>query len=985
MACTSLPRLVLTSALSAFALGGIGIQSASAAVPDRLVAAVNGSSYVAIPQTINPKVKLGTDLGSAPANTRLTGMSIRFNMSDAQGAALDQLLANQQNPASPQFRQWLTPAQFAAQFGLSSSDLGKVSAWLTSQGFTVTGVANGGTFIMFDGTVAQAQTAFQTSIHNISLNGQTHFANVTNVSVPSAFGNVVVTVTGLHNFRLQPRVHSSIVKPQFTSSVSGDHYIAPGDIYTIYNSAPLLNASINGTGETIAVTGQVDIYPADIVAFRTASGLSTTNLPTTVHAGTDPGYPTCSANTCPNGPSQGDLDESSIDLEWSGAMAPNATILFVNGQDVLLNSMTYAIDNKLAPIVTTSYGLCEAGWGYSELESLNALFKQANSQGQTVLAAAADEGATDCDAGPSATEGLAVDFPGSSPYVTSMGGTQFDDGNATGATTYWSATNGTTGQGSAVSYIPESPWNDEPGFDEFGGGGGGASNFFTKPTWQMGTGVPADGARDVPDLALDASDAHDGLLYCVNTAAAEGSASCTTGFRLANNDLNVAGGTSFDSQVFGGLLALIEEKNGTTAGFGNINPTIYALGNSKYYAAGQNTLTNAAVVFNDVTSGNNDMSCTAGSTNCPNGGSIGWSAGVGYDLASGWGSVNVANLAGDWNLVTPLGVGTLGANISTTNLTVSPTTATVGATVTLTATVTGSAGTPTGAVQFLANNVALGSPATLSSGTATYSWVTSCSNLGQQVMSASYSGDANYQGSVGPVLTAGGANETQNGSTATSPVEVQVTSGSCPAFSLSASSATVTVAAGGTIPAVTITATPSNNFTGTVVFSATATNTSGYAPILTFTPASVTISSSAAVTTSLTFSGITASLHLPNMPGQAGPGTAVAKNQRPNGEPDAGRTWYAAGSGVTIASLLLLMLPRRRRLGGLLLVALAIALIGGATGCGSSQSGPPTGTGTGSSGSTSEAGIYVVTVSGTYTNSNGEITQQITTVTYNIN
>jgi hypothetical protein len=252
------------------------------------------------------------------------------------------------------------------------------------------------------------------------------------------------------------------------------------------------------------------------------------------------------------------------------------------------------------------------------------------------------------------------------------------------------------------------------------------------------------------------------------------------------------------------------------------------------------------------------------------------------------------------------------------------------------------------------------------------------------VLSASYSGDSNYQGSIGPVLTASGANETNNGSIQTAPVEVQVTSATCPAFSLSTSNATVNVAAGGAIPAVTISATPANNFTGTVVFSATATTTSGYAPTLTFSPASVTISSSAAVTTSLSFSGITASLRLPNMPGQVDSGTVVAKNERPDKKLVAGQTWYAAGSGVTIASLLLLTLPRRRRLGGLLLVALAVALIGGATGCGSSQAGPPTSTTT-SSGSNPYVGSYVVTVSGTYTNSNGEITQQITTVTYNIN
>jgi subtilase family serine protease len=1014
MSCNSLPRLVLSSVLCALALAGTGVPTASAAVPDRVAAAIGGTGYVAIAKSINPKVKLGTDLGPAPGNTRLVGMSIRFNMSDAQQAALDQLLANQQNPASPKYHQWLTPAQFGAQFGLSSSDLSKVSAWLTSQGFTVTNVANGGTFIYFDGTAAQVQTAFQTSIHNISLNGETHFANVTNVSVPSALAGVVTGVTGLHNFKLQARAHTSIVKPHFTSSVSGDHYMAPGDIYTIYNSTPLLNASINGTGESIAVTGQVDFFPADIAAFRSAAGLSTTNLPTTVYAyGENPGN-ALACTSCTTGPNQDDLGETSIDLEWSGAMAPNASIIFVASDYVLPTSMTYAIDNDVAPIVTTSYGNCEAAWGYTELVAMNDLFKQGNAQGQTVLAAAADEGATDCDAGPTATEGLAVDFPGSSPYVTSMGGTQMNDGNATGATQYWNSNSSSTvaNAGSAVSYIPEAVWNDEPAFDAYGGGGGGASNFFTKPTWQTGTGVPADGARDVPDLALDASDAHDSLLFCVNTAAAQGSESCTTGFRLANNDLNVAGGTSFDSQIFGGLLALIEQKNGTTKGFGNINPTIYALGNSKYYAAGQNTLTNSTVVFNDVTTGNNNMPCAAGSINCPNGGSIGWSAGVGYDLASGWGSVNVANLANDWLLVTPLGVGTLGPNLSLTSLAQPvPSSSAVGATVTLNATVSGSnvtaynpnatteAGllttsvgpTPTGTVQFLANNVALGSPVTVtaagsSTATASYSWVTSCSNLGQQVMSAAYSGDTNYQGSIGPALTADGAATNSNESYITSPVIVQVTSSTCPSYTLAASSTTVNVAAGGTIPAVTITATPANNFAGTITFSATATNTSGYAPTLTFSPATVTISSSSPVTTSLTLSGITAALHLPNMPGQFDRGTVVAKNQSAPGKPSAGETWYATGSGIAVASLLLVTLPRRRRLGGLLLLAVALALIGGATGCGSSQSGPPTTTTTTTTSSSSNpyVGTYIVTVIGTYTNTSGQVTQQTATVTYYI-
>jgi subtilase family serine protease len=951
MASSNFTRLLLNSVVCAAGIAGLGITAASAQVRSRIIAPIAGSPYVAIAHSIHPRVKLGTDLGQSDQNMPLRGMSIRFNMTAAQQAALTQLLADQQNPSSPRYQQWLTPAQFGAQFGMPATDLAKVSAWLTAQGFTVTGVANGESFITFDGTVGLAQRAFATSIHNLSVNGETHFANITEISVPSAFAGSVETVTGLHDFRLKPRIRASVASPEFTSSVSpGNHFIAPGDLYTIYGMNTLLSSD-QGTGITIAVTGQVDINTADVSAFRSASGLNTTNLPVTVHAGTDPGP----ARTCSNCyPNQDDLNESSLDVEWSGAMAPAATIDFVTGVDVFLNSMTYAIDNNVAPIVTTSYGLCEAAGGSNELVSLNALFQQANAQGQTILAAVGDQGATDCDAGPTAIEGLAADFPASSPHVTGMGGTMFNDGSATGATNYWSGSNATVGQGSALSYIPEAAWNDETS-GLYGGTGGGASAFFTKPVWQIGTGVPADGSRDVPDLALDASDLHDPLLFCVNVAAGS---SCGSGFRVSstNNLLEVAGGTSFDSQVFGGMLALIEQKNPPTGtpGYGNINPRIYALANNtSYYTPGATIATSPNVVFNDVTTGNNSEPCSTGTPNCGNGGVIGFKAGTGYDQTTGWGSVNLTNLANAWTAVTPLGVGSLGTNTSVTTLTASPGSVTVGATVNLTATVAGSGGTPTGTVQFFANGVAVSSAITLTGNTATYAWVTSCSALGQQVLSASYSGDVNHQGSKGPVLPAMGGTAT--------PVEVQVTGSACPDFALSTTTPSVSVAAGGTIPPVTITVTPTNGFTGTVTFSAVSSSTTGYAPTFTFSPAAVTISSGTA-TTSLTLSGITAELRIPNAPA-------------------AGKTpWYLAGSGVTVASLLLLVLPRRRRLGGLLLVVLAIALVGGATGCGSSQSGPPTTT----TNSNAYAGTYLVTVTGTYTSSNNQVTQHTETVTYTI-
>ena len=1041
---TSLSRLLLSFAV-VVGLAAAGVPAASAAlpdrIPDRITSAVSDNSPVAIPGSVHPRVLQATDLGPVPGDTRLTGMSLRFTPSAAQQAALDQLLASLQDPSSPIYRQWLTPQQYAAQFGLSSADLAKVTAWLTSQGFTVTGVAQGGSFVTFDGTVAQAQTAFSTSIHSLSVNGETHFANVTNLSVPSAFSGVVGAVTGLHDFRLKPHLHTSVVHPLFTSDQTGNHFLAPGDVATIYDTQPLLSAGTNGSGigtganchsvppagsppgtpqptcGDIAVMGQVDLdltagVPTDVSAFRSAAGLSTSNLPTTVHEGGDPGAahdctPT-PTNNCQT-PNLLDLDESSVDVEWSGAMAPSASILFVNGPDIFDNSMTQAIDQDLAPIITISYGDCEAAWGSSFMNSFNQLFKEANAQGQTILAAAGDNGATDCEApsSTSAIEGLAIDFPASSPYVTAMGGTMFNgDAEATGVapvfstTQYWTGTSGSDVISSARSYIPEAAWNDAS-YDGFGGGGGGASAFFAKPAWQVETGasgmttqVSPDGARDVPDLALNASDAHDPYIFCVQNT-------CVSGFRQSNGDLNVSGGTSFDSQVFGGMLALIEQKIG--AKLGNINPTLYALGNNAAYYN-----TTSSSVFHDVTTGSNAMPCTEGSTECLYGGTIGYSAGAGYDLATGWGSVDLNNLASAWSWAEahPEGLGSLGPNLSTTALAASSTTSsatnvTAGTTVTLTATVSGfnlnlvappnfsinptpSSTTPTGTVQFLINNVALGSPVALVAGVASAPFLTTCSAIGSQNVTAVYSGDSNYQGSIGPALTINGANSTQSGAIETDPLIITVNSGStCPNFSVTAPASTVTVASGGAIPAATITVAPLNGFTGTVVFSATAISSSGYLPTFSFSPASITFNSSnntSSQTTSLTLAGITASLRRPSLPAQFDSGTMLAQ-QAPGRTPSPNRPWNVAGSGVTLACLLLLVLPRRRCLGGLLLLAFAVALVVAANGCGgSSQAGPPTTT----TSTNPYAGTYIVTVTGTYTGSPA-LPPQSTTVTYVIN
>jgi hypothetical protein len=888
-----------------------------AAVADR-IATVNGGNRVALQGGVSGRVKLATDQGLAPQGTKLESLSLRFSLTQAQQADITQLLAAQQNPNSPSYHKWLTPEQYGARFGLSSADLGKVSSWLTGQGFTITGMARSSTFITFAGTAGQVQQAFGTSIHNMSLNGEQHISNITDPVLPAAIAGVVNAVTGLDDFRMRPhsRVRSVQVNqenPLYTQTVSGvtSHYIAPADFDTIYDVNPLLTKSINGAGFTVAVVGQTDPVLADVATFRAAAGLPA-SVPQTKLYGTDPGN------------SSADIDESHLDMEWAGAGAPGATILYVYGMDALLNAMTGAVDNAVAPIISSSYGLCETFNTVASLNTLNQLFQEANVKGITIISSAGDAGAADCDVSGLAVAGLNVDFPASSPFVTSAGGAMFT-GDVSTPGTYWSATNGTNGS-SALMYIPEQPWNETTptgGLTPGGAGGGGASAFFAKPSWQLvnttGMGnTPNDASRDVPDIAFNAASNHDGYIVCSQ-------GSCTNGFLSSSGTLNVFGGTSFVAPSFAGLVALVEQKLGGTpnVGIGNVNPTLYGLANGPTYSS----------VFHDITAGNNSVPCSQGTPNCPNGGSIGYNAGTGYDQASGLGTIDVANLVNGWASAIPAGSGsTIGSAITTTTLTTSAALCGISGTVPLAVTVTSTtSGTPTGTVQFLVDNVIVGSSA-LASGAATFTLPAQSS--GGHTLSAVYTGDGNYGGSKGTLLGAG--------STLAS---VDFVSSTTPDFSLTPCTGAVTVQPGAVGTGVAFTITPVNGFTGTVNMIATNDNLAG--ATYTFSVSPIMITSATAGTTSfvVTASEVVAALR-PQLKG-------VSKHPRPGSTP-----WYAAGSGATLACMLLLTVPRRRRWSGLLAVMLSVAALT-AIGCSNTST-----TGGGGGGGTTPA---TPTPAGTYT------------------
>jgi uncharacterized protein (TIGR03437 family) len=672
--------------------------NSQAAPTNRITRAITRTQTRALPGNIHPLARAQYDQGVVDPGLQMNRVVLLFKPSPTQQQDLDQFLRDQQNPGSPNFHRWLTPEEFADRFGLSTSDTSKVTAWLQSEGLTVKQTARARNWIAFTGTAAQVSRTLNTSIHRYKVNSESHIANATEPSVPEAIGDIAGGFLGLDNFRMKsaPKKFTPLA-PDYNRGTA--HYLVPEDFATIYNVAPLYQAGYDGAGQSIAIVGDSDILISDIRSFRTRYNLPA-NDPKLVPYGDDPGV-------------NGDQVEANLDLEWAGAIAPRATIYYIYGPDPLIAWLA-AVDVNAAPVISISFGSCEI-----EFPSLffRTVAQQGNAQGITSLAASGDAGAAGCDRQDLevfATRGLAATFPGNLPEVTGVGGTQFNDVNGN----YWAAAN-TANFGSALSYIPESAWNESSPAFGLASGGGGVSLLITKPDWQAGPGVPNDGARDIPDVAM-ASAVHTGY------------------FITYQGGLGAVAGTSAASPSLAGVLALLNQyqvKKGfqKTAGLGNINPQLYRLARS------------APAAFHDITTGDNIVPCAQGTPNCLTG-SYGYSAGQGYDLATGLGSIDSFNLVTQWNTA---------ASPVTVTLTASPLKLTVNDTVQLTATVSPVSGSavPTGTVNFFAGS-ALGS-ATLSAagGVATASITIQASDfgIGTGTVSAGYSGDATFSGGSGSV------------------------------------------------------------------------------------------------------------------------------------------------------------------------------------------------------------------------------------------
>ncbi len=729
--------------LSLFALlvvaGGVQAQTpAPAGAPagtqarSRILSSIKDDERTTVTGSASPLVKASVDNGRMAGGQSLGRMLLLLSPSAEQEQQAADLVAALHDSSSPSYHKWLTPAQYGAQFGVADEDATKVQQWLQTQGLTVHEVSQSRRFIVFSGTVGQVEQAFATEMHNYSYKNIKYIANATDMQVPSALAPVVKGVVRLHSDPRLPnlKIGTKIGINRKTGKIEGQygqHFMGPADFATIYNVKPLYAAGIDGTGESIAIVSRsslADPYYGidgiqDIRDFRNVMGLPP-NDPEMIINGDDPQVQ-----------SYDDTIEALLDVTWAGAVAPGAHIVavasqsnFADGVDI---SAAYIVDHNLAPIMSTSFGTCEQSMSSVQTAFYNSLWQQAAAQGITSFVSAGDNGGAGCDSQSSglfASGGLAVNGLASTPYNVAVGGTQFDD--VANSDAYWAVTNDLITLQSVISYIPEIVWNEssnDPFSVALWAGSGGVSTLYNKPNWQSATGVPNDGKRDLPDISLAAA-GHTGYALCFE-------ASCSDPEFIG---VFPVGGTSASSPSAAGIMALVLQQSGGKPQ-GLANYVIYKLAAT-------------AGIYHDITKGDNKVPDTNGQF------TVGYSAGPGYDLATGLGSFDANALVTKWaSAAATAGSATtlaLGGGQATTVVHGTP--ITFKAKVTCTG---GGCAAPTGAVSLLSTDPssgnALGVGATAlttsgSSGTATIATPTVPG--GTYGITARYSGDGKYYSST---------------------------------------------------------------------------------------------------------------------------------------------------------------------------------------------------------------------------------------------
>jgi len=784
-----------------------------AATADRISGALSAGQTVALQGYVHRQAQPQFDRGPADPALRFGTIRLETLLTPSQQKDLTRLLAEQQDRKSPNYHKWLTPEQWADRFGLSRNDVNKLTAWLKGQGFTNIHVARGRNWIRFSGTAAQVQSAFGTEIHRFNVNGEMHVANATSPKIPRALAGIVSGIRGLDDFFLKPQSHLR-ARPYYDGgtigSVSYPELIAPGDIATMYDINALYTAGIDGTGQKVAVIGQTDVYQADLNDFRTAFGLAT--ITCTPFSGTDVIQSCNDAHFqyVPVGTDSGtvlnsNLVEADIDIEWAGAVARNAQIIYVNapitstsgGVDVAWHD---AVDNNVAPVISLSYGNCEFFQPVSVYSTPpspdEAELMKANSLGITFVSSSGDAGAAECDfqntgvAGNLAKGGIAVTYPASSPEVTAVGGTSIAFANvpASVPSQYWGTTNGTDGGSMLSPPPPEIVWNDDVEFGAFctanptnsfctnngitnaqtaqafngiglQASGGGVSNCavqtntnscasgFPQPLWQNSLSIAGQtsgptGFRFVPDVALLSSANFPGYLICTNVTALGDTG---TGSTCANGIGGNTGALSLSNPpIVGGTSVSTPVFAGMVVLLNQFlaGPNAPGLGNINPQLYLMAAKPTNNYFHQVINQGTNDLYCEVG---MPTGLPAAYqcpSAGIiGFDSGT-------FDAATGYNLVTGLGsvdlnnlVTAWDATRTASTVALSPSATSVTAGASVTLTATVTPSSALGNVDFVNNGTAIGTVALTSTTPGVASFATTTLPAGANSITAQYNGD----------------------------------------------------------------------------------------------------------------------------------------------------------------------------------------------------------------------------------------------------
>ncbi|HYL01534.1 MAG TPA: protease pro-enzyme activation domain-containing protein [Steroidobacteraceae bacterium] len=687
--------LALSSAAATVLAGSTAVTAASG-LPAR-TAIADASGLVRLRGHVSGHARPQLDIGAAPDSLAMNGLEIVFAKTPSQERALEQLIAAQQDPKSPEYHKWLTPAAYGARFGASPATVAAVTQWLQGNGFTVDALPANRSQLRFHAAKAQLEAAFHVEIHLFDFGGVRHFSNVSDPEMPAALAPMIAAIHGLNDFYPRPALksrpaHGVGAQPQITYDGGKTNYVGPGDFAVMYNLTPLYNARVDGAGVKIAVAEQSDIDQNVANTYWSGIGVASppavTSLP--VPGGTDPGQTHDTNET-----------EAYLDVEVAGALAPGASILLVRDQSAV-NAFQYIIQQNLAPVLSISFTDCE-----SDLGSLNTtiekLFQEAAAQGMTVAVGSNDSGVAGCETnvgtqGTLATTGFAVNGLASTPYNLAVGGTDFDPTQPQD----WGATNAAGTLANALAHIPEMVWNatcanpryatalkttpsafcnqttfnGQPNpFLEIEGSGGGVSSClavdattkactggYPVPPWQSGVAGMANlTGRAIPDVAAIANE---WVICSYDNNPCDPS----------TNSVDIVGGTSASTPAVAAIIALLDQQMGGSQGL--VNPLLYQLAAAEYgtpaapKASGANcsaslgTTIGADCVFYNVTAGSNAAPCTVASfsdtssapastcnaqTGQPNGimelsSAPQYAAGSGFSLASGLGSINATNL-----------------------------------------------------------------------------------------------------------------------------------------------------------------------------------------------------------------------------------------------------------------------------------------------------------------------------------------------------